>query len=204
MNPFTLPPHHIPSLRRWLLGALMSIANRQREPSWYQLKAKLLPRFGMEVGYDLQIVKNKCWNCDGTGCRRCSSGVYSITRTKLQRWSVGGWVMHTPVKTIHFREEFDALTPGAHSVIHHRIRHWGTLPKLSPELQLWFLLLFDPASFRLAFRCRCYCYPLFYPLLTLQKIFFWLRVEIPANARARALRRQRLSLGAAYTNDIPF
>lgn len=208
MNPFTLPPPHVPSLRRWLLGAVMTLANQWPERDWYTLKARLLIRYGVQLGYDLQKIEHQCWDCEGAGCRRCIKGIYRTTRTKLARWSVGGWVMHTPVRGL-FEFEFTDLQPGAHSIINGYIRHGGRGGyHLAGETQLWLLLIWGRTEFKKSFLSRCFCDSFPYPLLTVQEMLFNRRVRRHQRERAAriAADRQEANAQALPTSedDIPF
>ena len=80
-----------------------------KKQEWYPFERRLLARIGVPDGVDLQVVKNPCWGCGGSGiwysecgwhrdwCNRCDgSGFYSRSVVELHRWVVGGMVFHLP------------------------------------------------------------------------------------------------------------
>ena len=43
------------------------VCNSSPTQIFYKLKDKILTKFGHENDYDLQIIKQTCWSCEGTG-----------------------------------------------------------------------------------------------------------------------------------------
>lgn len=189
---------HIPSLRRWLLGAVMHLANHNSDDVWYRLKKSLLLKYGQQEGYAVQTVKAGCWVCDGTGCSRCDNGVHHITRTKLRIWNVEGWIFHTPEASFYSQHAFDLAAVGAQEVIKDRI--WKRHSRADNEAMLWLLLAYDWEGFlRSLYRC-CYYHPLPYPLTTLQRVVYacnHLRYGLPT-----LWAKQRLALCISITRFL--
>lgn len=79
---------------------LLSLANAGSYPyklKFYQVKDFILERYGIPDGYDLQILEDACYNCDGAGCWRCDKGVWSRRQWYLLRFKLGRHVFHQPV-----------------------------------------------------------------------------------------------------------
>jgi|GEM_PF-2821193 len=76
---------------------LANAGNYREKRRFYALKDALLESFGALQGYDLQIIEDLCWNCDGAGCRRCVGGVWNRRRVYLLRFRLHGRIFHRPV-----------------------------------------------------------------------------------------------------------
>lgn len=63
---------------------------------FYRLKDRILEQYGDPDGYDLQIIEDLCFNCNGDGCWRCDKGVWDRRTFYLLRYHVGGLVFHKP------------------------------------------------------------------------------------------------------------
>lgn len=92
----------------------MFLANNEgKRDQWYSLKDKLIKKFGVNNGYDLQFIPGKkCNSCSGTGkftkylfgsaykepCWRCTAGWYKLPiYVLLERNKVGDHVFHKPI-----------------------------------------------------------------------------------------------------------
>jgi len=98
-----------------LLSFALHVANAKpaapiRE-RFYEIKDRLLHRFGEADGLDYQKINKKCWDCndgvndwDGGSCERCDgTGNYSTTYVKLERRRLG--------RRIVIAHEFEVLKP---------------------------------------------------------------------------------------------
>lgn len=95
-----------------MLAKLLHIANSDPPSNeclkkrFYDMKNRILHRWGKPDGSDLQAFKGKpCWSCEGTGglyephgCYKCDgTGWYKSPRiVQLKRWKFGGYVFHEP------------------------------------------------------------------------------------------------------------
>lgn len=84
---------------------------------WFTFKEKFLARFAIRDGYDMQIIKHPCWNCEDGSCGRCNDGIYLRVEVPLERWQFpNGDIYHRPDRTARpqsFKSEF-------HGTIKHR------------------------------------------------------------------------------------
>jgi hypothetical protein len=130
----------------WLLvRANAKPPHSHREP-FYQLKDRLLHRFGRLIGTEWQHIRKTCWSCDdgvrddGDSCWKCGgTGIYQQTWVLLQRWEIGGAIFHRPVRRT-------PLDPHGVVTIHGYITH----PEYradTTEALLWLALLFDRRLF---------------------------------------------------------
>ena len=155
-----IPTSREPSLRRWLLARLMKLINANATGYWYRWKDILLHRYGVPDGFDTQRLEAPCWSCGGTGwwgtdgngceCCDCVDGVHHVTRTKLWRWQIEGFVFHRPDEARIWNDSelvaiertvFDDEHNKWHRRIIGRVQHRPTHPALSREAEAWLLLL---------------------------------------------------------------
>lgn len=129
----------IPAIR-WLLGELLWRANASREPTMYEIKDRLLERWGTrEPEDDCQHLVRECWGwsrvCLGASCLKCGgTGIYSERLVRLERWRLGRRGFHRP-----WRDGlpiYPYTRPVIEGYLRRRIR-W------SHEATLWLYLLFD-------------------------------------------------------------
>lgn len=110
-------------MKRLVLSLLLHHANRcdDRRDEFYPIKSRILQRYGMEVGYDIQnIPGKKCYSCGGTGqharcsmyppykaydwdsCWHCIGGWYKLPQwICLARIRFGRYTFHRPLKREH-------------------------------------------------------------------------------------------------------
>lgn len=146
-----IPTTKEPSLRRWLLAQLMRLINANPTGYWYRWKDILLHLYGEEDGFDTQRLEAPCWTCGGAGdCYDCDEGIHHVTRTKLWRWTIEGFVFHRPDEAkIYTDSELNAIERWAqeglgapwHSRIIGRVRHRPTPACVSREAEAWLLLM---------------------------------------------------------------
>ncbi|MGE5052049.1 MAG: hypothetical protein ACM3KI_11145 [Bacillota bacterium] len=123
-----------------------------------KIKPFVLNSFGEFVGYDLQIIKQQCYSCDGTGvykkyhyeygqrflvkkeaCIRCNGGIYMTKRFSLARYVLNGKIYHIP----HFFESNRNHINTIEGVINHEsINHDEAF-----RAYLIFLWKYDKAAF---------------------------------------------------------
>lgn len=167
------------------LGWLLAVANADpgvHRRDFYALKDRLLTRFGVCVGEDVQRIVRECWGtsdnyaCDGASCRRCGgTGVWDTSLILLQRWSLGGYVFHRPDRRVY--------GDGWRVTIEGRIEHRRNR-RASAEAHLWLALLFDRRLFwRWLTTSQFYAWQ-WRPMLALQRLAF------PLAMRTRALVRR--------------
>lgn len=88
------------------------------QQQFYTLKKKMLEKYGHADGYDLQIVKKKCWSCAGTGiydkqediaCYKCcGTGIYDTRYYILKRYILNGNLFYVPVDDINAVSKYKA------------------------------------------------------------------------------------------------
>lgn len=177
-------PAH-PSLRLALLAWVMHLANQDSCDQWFALKRRLLIRFGVRDGFDLQDLIKHCRECNGAGyispdpdhrfrCRRCRDGIYARTFNQLHRWQVQGWLFHTPER-VYSQVAADYLRDEARSVITTVKQYRRGFPRLAREAQLWLLFVFDRHLWRSMMVVSCYLkwWPIL-PMNALNRAAFWL------------------------------
>ncbi len=96
----------------YYLGELLFLANVNK-PSrhiYFPLKDKILNRFGVHIGYDLQHVKKECYTCNGTGwytvrdrCYNCRDGIYSEFWCKLSSYELGNRKFYIPSQKYYMK-----------------------------------------------------------------------------------------------------
>jgi hypothetical protein len=95
-----------------MIAKLLHIANSSppNKKRFYDMKERILARYGAEDGYDVQHFEGKrCYGCDGTGtyyhwsgdddyCYKCSgSGWFKHECwVTLKRWKLGTYTFHQP------------------------------------------------------------------------------------------------------------
>lgn len=130
----------------WLIALANSDAGFYKR-DFYQIKDRLLKRYGRRVGTDVQHIRDECWgyesvgHCEGKYCRKCyGTGVWSERWIELERWEIGGRIFHRPSGQTGTR--FAMLT-----TIEGRIRHRDVSGSTAKEALLWLALLYDRRLF---------------------------------------------------------
>lgn len=74
---------------------------------FYKLKIKILQQYGIHSGYDVQIIEQECWSCNGKGtfrnrelCTSCDNGVFKIRKIALKRWILNDRIFHEPIGNV--------------------------------------------------------------------------------------------------------
>jgi hypothetical protein len=209
------------------LGWLLALANARaggmtlHRRAFYDLKDRLLRRFGTRDGEDVQRIVKACWGyeadgrCLGASCRRCGgSGVWEKRLIRLERWALGGRVFHRPADTVY------GAAWEARVTIDGYVRHAEVPLRDSAEAALWLALLFDRRLFCAMLRSsRFLTWTWRHPLLAVQSVAFELRTGVlallPARrgcwdcsrtffARGAAVRCRRCARAFAATYGAPF
>jgi hypothetical protein len=143
-----------------ILSYLLHHANREyRSDEFYQVKDKILTKYGKVVGHDVQhIPGKKCFACDGTGeplwindqddenCSRCyGDGWYKRPKwILLQRVQFGKYIFHKPIyrttQVENLYHEYSSL-PATVPVIEGYISH--TASKHGKKARTILFVLFD-------------------------------------------------------------
>lgn len=210
----TRPPHDGGSLRRSMLAWLLWLGNQCTGGVFYELKLKILLRFGVRDGHDLQKIVKMCYACggEGNGCTRCDDGVYSVRYHPLARFQIEGWVFHAPA----LLGNRAGLTPGQLEVWFAR-EQWrnriegAKTPRpgyyfVSNEALLWLALFgFGWRVFWKEFRSHAYCYaPVWYPLSFAQRCWFSWRWIAWEGWMERRRSREAARAMKQDNDDLPF
>jgi hypothetical protein len=192
-----------------LVAWLLYHANRNPNQGFYQLKDKILKRYGKRTGYEIQHIKKECWTCNGSGvypypsftqtCLNCGgTGIYSEFWVQLGVYRLGWRSFHIP--------ETRFLKDPKMSQIEGLIRHNHKPYLLSKEATLWLWLIFEPSNFLTvyAFGKHSYRFSL-YPLL----FVLWCGWKVKglrewAMKDGRKIKRLDLRGREVLEDDIPF
>jgi hypothetical protein len=180
----------------FLLGEILHLANQQPpfglKSDFYQLKDKLLTRWGVFVGHDLQHIVRYCYGCNGEGeipetrnifgnpwfitqkCPRCGgSGIYRQFWVNLKRYRLGGREFHIPLQRFYF--EKDAGIGYLH-FIQGDIEHVSPKFYLAAEACWWLFLFFDRRRFFMHFGHYSYLSMKFTPMVIICSWVFSIRM----------------------------
>jgi hypothetical protein len=161
----------------WLLHLANADPPITRRREFYALKQRLVERWGVRVGDDVQRYRRECYGyqfdgCEGKTCRKCyGTGVFSESWVLLERWEFGGYVFHRPV---------GPTRPRAVDYIDGRITHAGVSHRAANEAALWLALLFDRRLFCALLTTSRNCGWQWRPMLALQAVVFDLRMFVGA------------------------
>lgn len=137
---------------RNLLAKAIWIVNsdppHQLRDEFYQIKNKVLKRFGMRVGQDLQHIRKECWHCNYWACDECEvtgdcckcggTNIYRQFWSRLDVYQLGGFRFHLPVERLY-------KDPGEPVTLTDYIQHVERGSYfLRVELLLWMIVIFDP------------------------------------------------------------
>lgn len=179
----------------WLLGlANARAATSSHRRDLYDLKDRLLRRFAVRDGEDVQRIVDAChgWGfegCEGKYCEKCrGTGIYQTRWVLLERWRLAGRVFHRPI---------GACLPRAVDYIDGRIHH-DVPARVAAEAALWLALLFDRTLFwNLLARGGRFCGWQWRPMLALQVVVYEARSRTHA-IRAALSRRECIHCGARF------
>lgn len=191
----------------WLMWQVNTDPWPHRE-RFYELKDRLLRKYGRQVGTDWQHIVKKCWTCDGTGCYqhwsgdlddclRCHNGIYDEFWVELERWEWCGRIFHRPARRVRARPMVST------EFIEGRIQH--ERQPHAREAYLWLTLLCDRSLFWRLMRSSWV--RSWMPLSLLNRFVFACRYRLGRiNIASFGFDSEdRLSCGQSYdSTDIPF
>jgi hypothetical protein len=136
---------------------------------FYDLKNKLLIRFGHFEGHQIQEIRKHCWGEYECGCkpacrRCCGSGIYDLFWVTLERWQWGRFSFHRPVGRSRIKPDLVQI----HGYIEHK--KYG---RASGEAVLWLYLFCGEwrRLWRTLTITKC-CGWYAWPLLNIQRLIF--------------------------------
>lgn len=178
------------------------VCNSSPTQTFYLLKDKILRKYGKQNDYDLQVIKQTCWSCEGTGvfrsdwklaetCWSCGGdGVFRTKKILLERWLINGNLFHIPNREVSSVGSNYIVK----NIIQGYIRHENK--EGNPQYCLYYLMWnYDKQMF---FKClesdiKCYCKR---ERLKFQRL---LRKHNPLTAIAEFLKVKKQD-----TEDLPF
>lgn len=93
----------------YALKVCNSAVNWSEKQSFYTFKKHILKKYGNEDGYDLQVIKKECYDCNGTGVFKCNwkptetcwsclgSGTYKTKSFILKRYFINRVLFYEPL-----------------------------------------------------------------------------------------------------------
>lgn len=210
-----------------LLGLFLHIANSSPpiigRKEFYELKTRLLKRWGRLVANDWQHIVKECWNCEGRGtigCYRCRTygmgdGIWDEFYVWLERWKLGNYEFHIPRERIRSGQAH-VMWGAMAAPIEGYITHKRYPYYLSSECWYWLLIFFQPSLFWSCFGhaghvCRKYT-----PLVILGTWLFHLDMLRERQARhgqfresdtdrlIRDIEEDRLAIKMGWYDEVPF
>lgn len=146
---------------QFILSFLLHHANRLgKDTHFYEIKSKLLKKYGKSIGYDLQQIPGKlCYSCKGTGkefddtddeegCSCCGgSGYYKDPfYVVLTKYQLGKYQFHQPGPRIFHAKPSAELLSGASGNLTSYILH-KPATAYAPVCKMLLLLLFKRRVF---------------------------------------------------------
>ncbi|MEC7753800.1 MAG: hypothetical protein VYB44_07205 [Bacteroidota bacterium] len=138
-----------------IIGEILHLANRdipeKYKTQFYKIKNKLVDKYGVKVGQDIQHIKQQCWSCrDGVfhsdwkepeTCWSCGgTGIYREEWNRLDKYQVGRHFFHQPIERMFI---YDPLFDGeAKPIIQGYIRHQKPKYRIGLEMAYWLLLIY--------------------------------------------------------------
>lgn len=199
-----------------ILSYLLHFANRYvsilSRDEFYNLKTRLLKKYGTLVGQDLQHIKKECYSCGSTGIYKCKwtlpevcwscsgTGTFEEFWVTLDKYQLGKFSFHIPVRRVYSRTSpFLDLT--YNSLIEGYINHKTPKYNLGRESLLWLYLIFDRKIFWREISRTFSCSNRVTPLVILGNTIFFVR-----NFRIkRYLPRKKQNPVYNYdSEDLPF
>lgn len=174
-------------MKQLILSTLLHYANRNvlhiYRNEFYEIKDNLLKKYGKYILNELQHIKKKCYNCDGTGIFKCNwkpnemcwscggSGIYSEFWVLLKKYNFGSYYFHIPV-TKYYNEKYLPEKIKEQNIIEGLIRK--ELPKynLGLECMLILFLIYDLTTFKKVINFNYYRNGAITPLVFFGNILF--------------------------------
>lgn len=205
-------------IKKFVISKLLYLANQRPDfickPEFYQLKDKLIKKYGKKIGTDYQYIEKECFTCNGTGvyadqykretCNNCfGTGKYDEFVSQLDKYKIGKHEFHLPVKR-YYRYSSGFIGVMAKVNIKGYIRHNCENPYLCDEAKLWLFLLFNKKTFRKIFgrsyrfdvKCR-------YLLLSLSNLKYAAKHKDFKNVRKKNVPVTKYSI-EQQCDELPF
>lgn len=205
-----------------LLGYLLHLANRSvsiiSREGFYDLKVKLLKRYGTFDSIEMQHVKKECYSCkDGIFISKwkepqtcwacCGTGVYTEFYTRLEKYKLGKYYFHTPTEKLSIYE-YKPIEGDKTVLIEGLIEHTRPNYNLAREATLWLYLFFDFKLFKKEIRSIQCLRNVRTPLVLLGNIIFRVRnFEFNKLIPKLNLRKPKAKLNKASfldSDELPF
>lgn len=206
----------------YIVGELLFLAN-SRPPIWkqefYELKDKIIKRYGTPAGFDVQHIRKECYECEGTGkilktvmlygepwlgkgasCWKCNeTGVYTEFWTHLLRFRVGRRLFHQPEKKYCSDPEMNLQRPMIEGYVEHKTPKYY----LNAEAFYWLALIFDTRLFYKHFGHVGHLSRKFTPLVVLGTFVFWMR-HLKSDIKFRMWKFRESRRSVTPDDDMPF
>jgi ribosomal protein S27AE len=218
------------------LGYLLHLANRSvsiiSREGFYNLKVKLLKRYGTFDSIEMQHVKKECYSCKNgvfiskwkepdTCWACCGTGIYTEFYTRLEKYKLGNYYFHTPTaKALKYDKvegkfyfsscvhQYKPIEADKAVLIEGLIEHTKPNYNLAREATLWLYLFFDFKLFKKEIRSVQCLRGVRTPLVLLGNIIFRVRnFEFKKLIPKLNLRKQKVKLNKASvfdSDDLPF
>lgn len=175
-------------MKTFILSTLLHYANRSvgysSKEDFYEIKQKLLSKYGNRIEDDWQHIVKYCYRCDGTGtfhpeyrrpepCWCCHKGIYEEIIVQLHKYKFGKYIFHKPQKTYIFK---DGELPNV-KFIEGYIRH--DIPKyhLADECMMWLFLMYNRKAFIKKLTRSQHKNNIYTPLVALQYVCFFFKYK---------------------------
>lgn len=189
-----------------LLGYILHLANRSvsiiSREGFYNLKKKLLQKYGTFDSVEMQHIKKECYSCKNgvfiskwkepqTCWACCGTGIYTEFWTRLEKHKLGNYYFHTPTEkafkydkvegkfyfsnfSVHQYKPID-IERDKTALIEGLIKHTKPKYNLAREATLWLYLFFDFKLFKKEIRSIQCLSGVRTPLVLLGNIIFTFR-----------------------------
>ena len=172
-----------------LLGYLLHLANRSvsiiSREGFYNLKKKLLQKYGTFDSVEMQHIKKECYSCKNgvfiskwkepqTCWACCGTGIYTEFWTRLEKHKLGNYYFHTPTERF-LRHQYKPIEGDKTISIEGLIEHTKPKYNLAREATLWLYLFFDFKLFKKEIRSIQCLSGVRTPLVLLGNIIFTFR-----------------------------
>jgi len=147
-------------MKRKILAFLLHNANRSvpflHKEAFYRIKTKILTKHGIKTGQEVQHIIKECNRCNGTGifvcgwkqpepCMYCNDGIYSQFWTLLDKYRLGRYEFHHPIKKVYSPGHIPNLLEL--KMIKGYIEHTAPKHHIGRECALWLFLFYDIKTF---------------------------------------------------------
>lgn len=190
-----------------ILGFALHLANAKPpflyKYRFYQLKDRLLTKFGNLTGFEIQHIQKYCFACDGTGvfynevlnfgekqkipssqkCNKCRDGIYDEFWTILACYTLGNYSFHLP-RDKHYKNPGELRSYDENGnlqtlkTIEGYINHETPRAYLGNEAFYWLCLFFDFDIFKDAFGRWGMSGRKFTPMVLFADFFYRIRTVI--------------------------